>query len=220
MTVPSITLDRPRLTLDLGAPRRVLSWAVHRSGFVTAQRIHWREVRNADLPRGFDAHAWLAQELAARDEETSVAFLTSRDVRSCQTATVSVDGVTAQAVATTWLSNAERVGIRQNEKGQRFGTINIAVSIDACLNDTALTEALSIAVQARTVAVLDARITVGDRHATGTGTDCVAVASCEGPVRCAGLHTAVGEAIGRAVYTAVSNWADAWKAEQEAKADA
>ena len=47
-----IACDRPWLGVDLGAPHRVLSWAVHRPGLVSAQRILWREVRDADLTPG------------------------------------------------------------------------------------------------------------------------------------------------------------------------
>lgn len=50
-------LMRPYLLLDLGAPHRVISWAVHRPGMVEASRILWREVRDADLPPGLDVGA-------------------------------------------------------------------------------------------------------------------------------------------------------------------
>lgn len=215
-----MTLDRPWLSVDLGEPKRILSWAINRPGFVTANRIVWREVRNADLPPGFDVHAWLATELHARGESQSVAFLTSRDINRFHTASASVEGVEAFVVATVGLSNAEHVGSRQPMKPGHFGTINVAVSLDTDLSDTGLIEALSIAVQARTAAVMDADIQLPDGCATGTGTDCVAVAARPGTAAYAGLHTPVGEAIGRAVYDAVRSGADEWKAEQEDKAHA
>ncbi|MEO1532896.1 MAG: adenosylcobinamide amidohydrolase, partial [Pseudomonadota bacterium] len=58
-------LAPPWLVADLGRPHRVLSWALNRPGFVTAQRIAWREVRNADLPEDLDAAAWFAAEIEA-----------------------------------------------------------------------------------------------------------------------------------------------------------
>ena len=68
-------------------------------------------------------------------------------------------------------------------------------------------------VQARTAAVMDAGFDLpgGGGTATGTGTDCVAVAAPSGANPYAGLHTATGEAIGRAVYTAVHSGALEWK---------
>ena len=75
-----LTLDRPWLSLDMGAPMRVLSWAVNRPGMVTARHILWREVRNADLPADLDVGAWLcASEMAGRD---GLCLLTSRDMRA------------------------------------------------------------------------------------------------------------------------------------------
>lgn len=46
--------------------------------------------------------------------------------------------------------------------------------------------------------------------ATGTGTDCVALACVPGAGRYAGLHTAVGEAVGAAVRQAVTAAAADW----------
>jgi adenosylcobinamide amidohydrolase len=178
-----------------------------------ARRIVWREVRDADLPEGFDVGAWLAVTLTARGEADSVAFLTSRDLGRYRQATAQVGAVSGFALATVGLSNAERVGHRRPVAASAQGTINIAVHLDAGLTEAARLEALSIAVQARTAAILDAGIPAGERSATGTGTDCLAVAAPSGNLRHAGLHTDVGEAVGRAVYDAVRAGAEDWKRE-------
>ena len=47
--------------------------------------------------------------------------------------------------------------------------------------------------------------------ATGTGTDCVAVAARAGDNAYAGLHTEIGEAVGRATYDAVLAGATEWQ---------
>lgn len=205
-----VTLDRPWLDFDLGAPQNVLSWAPHRPGFVTATRILWREVHNSDLPPDLDVTDWFATDLAARGADDAVAFLTSRDVSRFTQCIATVDDITAHAVATTGLSNAERVGARVDYSGRDWGTINVAVQLSAGLSQTALIEALSIAVQARTTAVIDAGWPLPNGPATGTGTDCLAVAAPDGAACYAGLHTALGEAIGRAVHTAVLQGAQAW----------
>ena len=56
---------------------------------------------------------------------------------------------------------------------------------------------------------------------TGTGTDCIVVACpCDGtPVAWAGLHTALGEAIGAAVYEAVRAGAEQWQREFAGRLD-
>lgn len=209
----SLDLSPPWLCFDLGAPHRVLSWAPYRPGFVTAEQILWREVRNADLPEDLDAHAWLAAEVAALDGPEAVCFLTSRDIRAHHMRQVQVGGALAQVVATVGLSNAERVGTRLDRSGTDWGTINIAVRLGGgSYADTALLEALSIATQARTAAVMDHGATLPTGIATGTGTDCVAVAARPGANAYAGLHTEIGEAVGRATYDAVLAGAAEWQA--------
>ncbi|MEO0618394.1 MAG: adenosylcobinamide amidohydrolase [Pseudomonadota bacterium] len=212
---PSVRLDRPWLALDLGQPMQVLSWAINNPGFVTTDRIVWREVRNADLPQELDVHAWFQGELSRCGEENSVAFLTSRNLERFQTSKAIVDGISAFVVATVGLSNAERVGSRRLKPPNSHGTINVAAVVNAELSPTGLLEAQSSVVQARTAAVVDTGVTVPTGRATGTGTDCVAVASPVGETNYAGLHTVIGEALGRAVYRAVQAGVAAWKCEQD-----
>lgn len=211
----AVTLARPWLTFDLGARMQVLSWAINRPGFVMADRIIWREVRNADLPRDLDVLDWFSAELEARGAQDAVAFLTSRDVTFFNDKMVCVDGTEARCVATVGLSNAERVGHREDRRGMDWGTINVAVSVDKALNQTGLIEMLSIATQARTAAVMDAGVQVSTGVATGTGTDCMAVAAPRGSVDYVGLHTAIGEAVGAAVYAATFEGAMQWKVDVE-----
>lgn len=207
-----LSLHRPWLEFDLGQEMQVLSWAVHRPGLVRARRIVWREVRDADLTPDLDAHDWLQAELAARNSVEAVAFLTSRDVGSFTHAVATVGATEAQAVATVGLSNAERVGHRTAPEGEHWGTINIALRLNRRLAEAALIEAMSIAVEARTAAIIDVDMPLAPGRATGTGTDCLAVAALPGQARYAGLHTEIGEATGRAVYSAVLDGARQWLA--------
>lgn len=222
-----VTLDAPWLEFDLGQDMQVLSWAPYRAGFQRARRILWRQVRNADLPEGLDVGAWLRAELQARDALDAVCMLTSRDVCAHHLAVAEVEGVAVTALATVGLSNAERVGHRVDRSGRDwnrdlaqelrardYGTINIGLRINAPLSQTGLLEALSIAVQARTTAILEAGHVLPDLAglATGTGTDCIAVAAPGGGNDYAGLHTAIGHAIGEAVLQAVGEGARAWQA--------
>ncbi|MFO7759345.1 MAG: adenosylcobinamide amidohydrolase [Roseovarius sp.] len=209
-------LTRPWLCLDLAHEMPVLSWAVNRPGLVLARRILWREVRNADLPEDVDVEDWLDRELTARDALDAVCFLTSCDIGAHVERSARAGPVSARAVATVGLSNAERVGTRLPTAAHDWGTINIAVEIDTGLTDTARIEALSIAAQARTVAVTEAGLELTTGIATGTGTDCIAIAASDGDIRYAGLHTEVGEAVGRAVHEAVSQGARAWVAGRRA----
>lgn len=208
-----VTCDRPWLCADLGAPHLVLSWAVHNGGLTRAPAIWWREVRNADLPADLDVTPWLAREMAGRGGADAVGLLTSRDIRAHALTRAEVEGVTVEALTTAGLSNAEAVGRRQDWAGMDWGTINIAVQIHAALTEPALFEALSIATEARTAAVIEAAIELPTGLATGTGTDCIAIAAREaGPaLPHAGLHTALGEAIGAAVRAGVARCIADWR---------
>jgi|SRR6056297_1827067 len=205
-----VSLNRPWLDFDLGSEMRVLSWAINRPGFADARRIVWREVRNADLPVDLDVTRWFAQELEARNASDAVAFLTSRDVSRYHVAQATAAATRADVVTTVGLSNAERVGARMDRTGQDWGTINVAIRLNRRLTDAALLEAMSIAVEARTAAVMDADLPLATGVATGTGTDCVAIAARRGLAAYAGLHTDIGEAVGRAVYDAVFEGARDW----------
>lgn len=215
-----VSLARPWLVVDLGGPRRVLSFAPHRPGFVTARRIVWREVRNADLTPKLDAGAWLAGEMAARGWAGEVGMLTSRDLGRWRLARAEAEGVSATCVATVGLGNAEAVGRRRALLPAGFGTINIAVMIESGLSETAQIEALAVAAQARTAAVMDSGLSLAcGSRATGTGTDCIAVAAPAGALVHAGTHTALGEAIGGAVRQAVAAGAADWIDENGTVAD-
>ena len=207
----SVTLDRPWLTFDLGADHRVLSWAINRPGFVTANRILWREVRNADLPPDLDVNNWIASELGSRGALDAVTFLTSRNITAFDQEIVTVGDCTAHAVVTAGLSNAERIGTRRDFSSINWGTINIAVHINTGLANHAMIEATSIIAQARTTAVIEAGFDLPTGVATGTGTDCIAIACPDGDAQYAGLHTDIGHAIGAATYAAMKRSVTEWK---------
>ncbi|MEM0923620.1 MAG: adenosylcobinamide amidohydrolase [Pseudomonadota bacterium] len=206
-------MRQPWLIAELGGPLRVLSWSLTRPGFTQARRIVWREVRNADLPVHLNARDWLSGEINRGGFTDAVPLLTSRDIRRFQTARHEVEDVRADAIATVGLSNAERIGQRRAAP-EAIGTINIAVRLSTPLGDGAFIEALSLVAQARTTAVLEhgPRLPMG--RATGTGTDCIAIAAPPGDTAHAGMHTAIGEAVGRTVLDAVAAGVQDWMQEQ------
>ncbi|MEM6375460.1 MAG: adenosylcobinamide amidohydrolase, partial [Pseudomonadota bacterium] len=204
----SVRLDAPWLEFDLGCEMQVLSWAVHRPGWVQASRILWREVRNADLPPELDVAEWLGRQVRARQAEDAVTFLTSRAIDTYNMREAQIGEAHVMALATIGLSNAERIGARVDRRHKSWGTINIALRVCLGLTPAAMLEALSLAVEARTAAILDAEVGLPSGHATGTGTDCLAIAAPSGNVAYAGKHTDLGEAIGCAVYGAVRDGAE------------
>ena len=211
MSLPcSIILNAPWLTIDFPKPLQVLSWAIDRPGLVEADRLVWREVKNKDLPVDLDVRKWLLQQLEAQQLDNAVTMLTSRTIERYVVREATVEDIHALCVVTVGLSNAERVGKRVDRTGKDWGTINVAVVLDAGLTEAAMLEAMSIATEARTAAICDAHYTIATGHATGTGTDCIAIAAPKGDNCFAGLHTAIGEAIGKSVYDAIQSAVSDW----------
>lgn len=208
----SIALSPPVMTVAFAEPQRVLSWSMLRPGLQLARRVAWLEVRNADLPPDIDAVEVVRQRVSAADLDDAVILVTSRDIRRHHFAHVGTEGAHARCLTTVGLSNSERVGTRLHQPPPFAGTINTLVHIGQPLTDWALIEAVSIATEARTAAVMDAGVRRSGVAITGTGTDCIAVAAPLGDdaTQYVGKHTAIGEAIGAAVYRATADGICDW----------
>ena len=212
------------LLVDLGRAHRALGWTIVGGGFARTRGVAWLGVRNADLSPDVDPVALVHEAL--RDEQLDAhqpVFVTSSSLDAYVDVSAAADDVTARCIATVGMSNAGRVGTSTSpttRDPKPFGTINLLCAVSRPLTDLALIEALSIVAEARTTGVLDARIALAGREgqglATGTGTDCCVVAAPADEAQTnalayAGLHTAVGEALGRATLEAVSYGVQAWR---------
>lgn len=204
MKAPEIICIAKTLAVRFAAEQAVLSWSLTRPGFVRADTIAWLEVSEADLPIGVDPAALLRERLTTAGYGDAVQMMTSRDVTKHHQAVRQSGEATGFCLATVGLANAGRVGADTPHSGQA-GTINLVAHIDQPLDEAGLIEALSIATEARTAAVIDLGWTRDGLVVTGTGTDCIAVACPVADQRetYAGLHTDAGRAIGGAVYDAV-----------------
>ena len=231
----SIRFQRPLLVARFAAPQRMVSWSLNRPGFVEADEVAWLEVRDTDLTMDADPLDWFRTRLAAAGLDHAVGMMTSRDVTCHHLATRQIEEAEAACLVTLGLNNGECVGTRfpltafstggaepsppEKKKTVKIGTVNILVAVNQPLTDAALLEASSIVVQARTRAILD----IGFRRpgnaeaVSGTGTDCVVMASPLAPLQAqspyAGLHTALGEAIGAATRAAVQEAGAIWMAD-------
>jgi adenosylcobinamide amidohydrolase len=216
-----VELHERSVQMRAEGPHASASHAPFGGALRAARTIAIHETRNDELTVEVDAIALLASRMAAIDPR-GVGMWTSRRVASAVViAAESVDepGLRAVALVTAGLSNAVRVGDTPGPLAG-WGTINIACHVSAPLAPAALIEALAVAVEARTTAVLEARVP-SRRSATlasGTGTDCVAVMAPEGlgshaPAVYAGKHTAIGHVVGDAVLRASEAAIARWKHE-------
>lgn len=205
----------PLLVIRFEAPQKILGWSLTKPGFAATREIVWFEVRDGDLPLHIDPVAFLKQKLSASGFDDAAAFMTSRDIRRHHVAQSRVGAVIATCVATVGLSNGERVGARRRPGPATIGTINMLVHVSRPLSADAFVEAISIATQARTAAILETSELREGPPVTGTGTDCIIVAAPHGDAQehCAGLHTDLGQAIGAAAYNAIYEGAVTWSAD-------
>ncbi len=196
----------------------MLSWSITKPGFQVARRVVWLEVRNADLPPSMDPVAGIGRLMEGAGFADAICLVTSRDVMRHHLGQSTVEGVTATCLATVGLSNGERVGQRCTEPVPLPGTINVLVHVSEPLAQSALIETVSVATEARTAAILDSGTRRAGVAVTGTGTDCIVVAAPDGAngVPFAGLHTALGEAVGDAVYWTIREGVAVWQADWDA----
>ena len=218
---PALVLEtRPSfLVAHLGAMHEVLSWAIVGGGRRQASVVAWHGVRNAELPPEVDPVALLEARIRDAGLDGAVAMMTSRDLAAYHRHDAERDGVRATAVVTAGLSNGMCVGDPAGPH-EVAGTINVLCRVSVPLTELALFEALSLVVEARTAAVLEADVPSfrTAARATGTGTDCVTLAA---PVATheaeamayAGKHTVLGEVIGRATLGAMREAVARWKSE-------
>jgi adenosylcobinamide amidohydrolase len=215
---PGLRLERSGrwLRARFAAPHRTLGWTIVGGGWRTSDAVSWLEVSGDELAPPVDACTFVRQGLAAERREEEPVLVTGCALDQYTVAAASIGEVAATCVATVGLGNALRAG-DVAEASPPVGTINLLCRLSCALTDIALLEALSIAVEARTAAVLEAQIpsTASGRMATGTGTDCVVVAAPLPEMRdpaaeYAGKHTPVGAAIGAAVLEAVATGVAAW----------
>lgn len=198
----------------------MLSWSLNRPGFARGREVAWLEVGNAELRDEADPVSWFHRRLAERGLAEAVGLMTARNVARYERVFACADDVGVDCVVTLGLNNGERVGRRigAHLHPLNAGTINILCAVSRPLTEAALLEASSLATQARTVALVQLGYRrPGQRDAvTGTGTDCIVVAAPAGPMpeAFAGMHTAIGEAVGDAVHRATSAAARAWCAER------
>ena len=211
----AIACDRPWLVLRLPGPHRLVSWSLNRPGFVDADTVAWREVGARELTPELDPAAWFAREMAGAGLAEAVGMLTARNIASHVHRMAVVEGALAECVVTAGLNNGERVGTRHAAGLALAGTVNIVCRSSRPLTDAALLEAASLVAQARTVAILEAGYRrAGGPMVTGTGTDCIVMAAPlgEAPDAYAGMHTAIGEAIGACVLEATRIAVAEWSA--------
>ena len=200
------------LEVDLVVPHATFGWTLIGGGLGHAQRVFWHHVSDEDLPHDVDPKRLFEDRRTQRTGDIQgVGFLTGCRLAQFVEKRRDRRQLSARCIATVGLRNALRIGDLPCPTAGSPGTINLLLQTSFPLSDCAALEALSLVAEARTLAVLEARVAsgVGSAIATGTGTDCIVVASPlpsgnDREVCFSGKHTPFGHLIGSCVYDAVS----------------
>jgi adenosylcobinamide amidohydrolase len=218
-TTPGLRVTaRPGLlVVSFDDPVRACSWAIVGGGIVETRSVAWIEVRNADLGPHVDPRELVLDRLRSAGLAPGIRLLTGRSVATYEDAIVSAGRTTARCLATIGLSNALRAGDPARASAA-IGTINLLAYVDEPLSDEGLIEASAIATEAKCAAVFESGVKSREsgRPATGTGTDCVVIASPRAHPgqrveAYAGKHTVIGSAVGAAVERAVAAGVRRWR---------
>lgn len=204
------TVRECTLVVELPEPYLVLSWAPLNGGLVEARTILNHQVRQTqvdDVPHQEPEVflSTLARHLDVR--EPVVGLMTGVKMDRAVRRVRQQGALFIECFATVGLSNALAVGDPATYT-ESPGTINLIVVVNRPLIPAALAEAVGIVTEAKVRALYGAGVksTVSDSLATGTGTDCVAIACPDGvpAYRYCGKHTQLGELLGRVVFEAVA----------------
>ena len=206
MTPWTVTVRENTLIVTFPERYRVLSWAPLGGGLVEARSILNHQVNINEYPTlEQESHLQrLAQQfdVAAPAVGLMTGVLMERLVRSI----TQHENLTIECFATVGLSNALAVGDPASY-AEQLGTINLIVVVNQSFTPAAMIEAVQIVTEAKVSALVTAEIrsTMSQALATGTGTDCVAIACpvAETAYRYCGKHTKLGELLGRVVSNAV-----------------
>lgn len=202
----SATVHDRTLVVTLPTLYRVLSWAPLGGGFREARSILNHQVRTDEYPAE-EPEPFLSA-LARRIEapEPVVGLMTGVLMERLVRRVIRQQSLTLECFATVSVSNALAAGDPATYE-ERPGTINIIVVTNHALTDAALVEAVGIITEAKTRALCETQVksTASEHLATGTGTDCVAIAcpTVRPAFRYCGKHTVLGELLGRVVHEAV-----------------
>lgn len=203
----------PFLVVDIAKPSNLPSWSLTRPGFVLARLVVWREVRDEALPLGADA----VDLLWRRMTEAGYGNGASHTSRSVKYIILNFEprAASRQPVSRPSASRTPAVS-RLDWIKCPAGDDQPARPCRRPLSAAAHIEALSVAAEARTAAIMDLGFKREGHPVTGTGADCsVIIASpCGKPeLPFAGLQTDVGVSLGRAVYEAVKEGGSQWLAQ-------
>ncbi|OGI28157.1 MAG: hypothetical protein A2287_04080, partial [Candidatus Melainabacteria bacterium RIFOXYA12_FULL_32_12] len=155
------------LIVEFSEPYHTLSWAILNGGKAQTSEVVWHQVRDKDLGEDVNPYLFIKDRFSQYDN--AVGLLTSANIKDYVDVCKSLDDYSARCIATVGLSNALRTGDPPGTV-KSVGTINILVQLSMPLSEQAFIEAMSIATEARTLAILESRTPSIQTSLPATGT--------------------------------------------------
>ena len=194
------------LVVQFPVMMRVLSWAIRGGGFRRSRMVTWFQVQQGELTPKTDPASLLRKRLKEANLAGSVGMMTGTALDRYVHVERSLGPLMGHCIVTVGLSNALAIGDSPT-LADKTGTVNLLVHVSIPLSRGAMVEAVSLAAEARTSAFLESHLISpwSGKPATGTGTDCIVIASPFGRTyeKYSGKHTVVGSLIGQTVKDAV-----------------
>ncbi len=218
-----INISKKHLSIKLEKTSNILSWCVHNGGQRKGRNIFWAQVSPNDLTPTIEPLEHLQGMWENEAEKPDVAFMTSAYISDFVHKKNIHQDLEVEVLTTVGMGNALKVG----DPGGfhlSLGTINILVEINRPISESAMIEAICIATEAKTTAVIESgiRSIISGKISSGTGTDCIGIAAAEKQQNqneyiYSGKHTKLGELIGLATYEAVTLGINKWKIKNREK---
>jgi adenosylcobinamide amidohydrolase len=203
------TLAKKTLIIKFPKPWSVLSWAPYQGGNTVSSCVFNHQLGKFDEKDLDSIFKNVRDSLNLPDDATGL--ITGCDVQSYQECALTHGPLWVHGIATVGLANARAVGdpadVPLLTTPTQTGTINLVLACNALPDISGKIEAVHIATMAKAEALREAGVVSAKsgRPATGTGTDCIVVAgSGEIDENYCGMHTVLGELIGKVVHQAIS----------------
>lgn len=205
----STTLAKNTLVIEFPEPWPVLSWAPHQGGHTVSSCVFNHQLGKFDEKDLGSIFKNVRNSLNLPDNATGL--ITGCDIKNYQECILTQGPLWVHGIATVGLANARAVGDKADAPLQTIpnqpGTINLVLACNALPNIVGKVEAIHVATMAKAEALREAGVmsAKSGRPATGTGTDCIVVAgSGEIDENYCGMHTVLGELIGKVVHQVIS----------------
>jgi iron complex transport system ATP-binding protein len=206
----TIAQDDEQIVITTPQPFKVLSSAVVGAGFQWATHFV-----NRHVPKHYrcdDPEAEMKQYLQSHSfaVHRTIGMMTAVYLEDAVWIKSSEEEVALFVMVTAGVGNAVDAAKawEKRETAEGIGTINVFIFIDGQLNEAAFVQAMMTTTESKVKALYDAHVLDPETHtlATGTSTDCIAIASSQTGrlFEYAGTATPLGKAIGRFVYEATT----------------